>query len=73
MNRQHGGVAALLAAIALTGCAPAVVASTSEPISVSAEDVAAVDGDTVDVATEGGTIRVRLIGLIPRRSTRGRG
>jgi micrococcal nuclease len=62
MNRRHGGVA-LLTVVALTGCAPIVAASITEPVAVTAEVVAVVDGDTIDVATEDGTVRVRLIGI----------
>lgn len=62
MNRRHGGVA-LLSILALTGCAPIVAASTTEPVAVTAEVVAVVDGDTIDVATDDGTARVRLIGI----------
>lgn len=62
MNRLNGGVA-LLAVVALTGCTPIVAASHTQPVTATADVVAVVDGDTIDVATDDGTARVRLIGI----------
>ncbi|MDQ0647293.1 endonuclease YncB(thermonuclease family) [Microbacterium natoriense] len=63
MNRQQGGAAALLAAVALAGCTPMVNTATAKPVRETVEVVAVVDGHTIDVATDGGTVRVRLIGI----------
>lgn len=62
MTRLNGGVA-LLTIVALTGCTPIVAASSTAPVATTAEVVAVVDGDTIDVATVDGTARVRLIGI----------
>ncbi|MGW9159281.1 thermonuclease family protein [Microbacterium sp. NPDC055665] len=63
MSHRHGGAVALVAVVALTGCTPTVLASTTEPVTETVEVIAAVDGDTIDVATGEGTARVRLIGI----------
>lgn len=63
MNRRNRGVAALLSVLVLAGCTPAVDAATAEPVIETAEVVAVVDGDTIDVDTDNGTARVRLIGI----------
>lgn len=58
MNRRGGGVAALLSIVVLTGCTPSI---TPEPVPAASEIgqvVAVVDGDTIDVATDGGTARM---------------
>lgn len=62
MNRRHGGVAALLSIVVLAGCTPSI-APDPVPASDVGQVVAVVDGDTIDVATDGGTVRVRLIGI----------
>lgn len=56
-----GAIATALAA--LTGCTPATPAPAAAPEIQTAEVVAVVDGDTIDVATDAGTKRVRLIGI----------
>lgn len=66
MNRWNGGVVALLSVLVLAGCASPVVPVTLTPVPVPAASevgqvVAVVDGDTIDVATEDETVRVRLI------------
>ena len=61
MTRASGGVA-LIAILALTGCTPITAATTPDP-EPAAVVVAVVDGDTIDVATDDGTQRVRLIGI----------
>lgn len=65
-GRRGGGVA-LLGVIALVGCAPTEPAeSSAESAQAPAETgevVAVVDGDTIDVATDAGSVRVRLIGI----------
>lgn len=63
MNRWTRGVAALLVAVALTSCTPTGLASTSDPVGETVDVVAVVDGDTIDVALDEGTTRVRLIGI----------
>mgnify|MGYP001600902386 CR=1 FL=1 len=63
MSRWNRGVVALLSVVALAGCTPTVDAATSEPVTETVEVVAVVDGDTIDVATDNGTARVRLIGI----------
>ena len=68
MNRRNRGVAALLSIVVLAGCTPSVVPVPLTPVPVPAASevgqvVAIVDGDTIDVATEDGTVRVRLIGI----------
>lgn len=61
-------MAALVSIVVLAGCSPLTGAVTptsgaSESATTSAEVVAVVDGDTIDVATSAGTARVRLIGI----------
>lgn len=67
MTRPTYRLAALaltFGALAVTGCSPSPVgAPTTVPATISAEVIAVVDGDTIDVATENGTARVRLIGI----------
>lgn len=65
-RRGRGGVAAaLLGIVALTGCTPATPpdAATETPAIETVGVIAVVDGDTIDVATDDGTARVRLIGI----------
>ena len=59
MKRLRGG-AALLVAATLTACAPD---AAQTPAPVPANVVAVIDGDTIDVAIDSRTVRVRLIGI----------
>lgn len=56
----------MLTIVTLTGCTSLpfeqAAAPTTEPAE-TAEVIAVVDGDTIDIATEDGTARVRLIGI----------
>jgi micrococcal nuclease len=68
MSRGNRGVVALLSVLVLAGCAPSVVPVALTPVPVPAASevgqvVAVVDGDTIDVATDDETVRVRLIGI----------
>lgn len=59
-------IAAAAVALALTSCTPAEISTTpatTPATSTVATVVAVVDGDTIDVRTDDGTERVRLIGL----------
>lgn len=47
----------------LTGCAPVAADQAAAPDVETAEVIAVVDGDTIDIATDAGTARVRLIGI----------
>lgn len=56
-----GVIAVALAA--LPGCAPISTEQAAAPEVEAVEVIAVVDGDTIDIATDAGTARVRLIGI----------
>lgn len=60
-TRTPGAIAVALAV--LTGCTPISTDQAAAPEVETAEVVAVVDGDTIDIATDAGTARVRLIGI----------
>lgn len=63
MSRRNRGLVALLSVVVVTGCTPSVGPDPVPATSEVGQVVAVVDGDTIDVATEGGIVRVRLIGI----------
>lgn len=48
---------------ALTGCTPVAADQAAAPDVETVEVVTVVDGDTIDITTDAGTARVRLIGI----------
>lgn len=60
-TRTLGAIAVALAV--LTGCTPISADQAAAPEVATAEVIAVVDGDTIDIATDAGPARVRLIGI----------
>lgn len=62
-NRATAAAVVAVVLAALTGCIPAPTDQAAAPGVETVEVIAVVDGDTIDIATDAGTARVRLIGI----------
>lgn len=62
-RRSLAWIVTTLAIASLTGCAPASLSESGEPAIETGKVTAVVDGDTIDVDTAHGRVRVRLIGI----------